>query len=77
MKVCSSALAITTAILQGGLSSSIYNLSCPLQALDGEGQQEADYLQLKASRRDRVDLLGEEARQPAEDRFDVLADRLA
>jgi hypothetical protein len=34
------------------------NPSCPLQALNREGQQEPDDFQLEASRRDRVDLLG-------------------
>jgi hypothetical protein len=55
----------------------LLNPSCPLQALNGEGQQEADDLQLKASWRDRVDLLREEVGQLAENRFDVLANRLA
>src|SRR5215207_3243049 len=55
----------------------IYNPSCPLQALNREGQQEPDDLQLEASRCDRVDLLGEQARQSAEDRLYVLANRLA
>jgi hypothetical protein len=44
--------------------------------LNGEGQQKANDLQLESTRRDRVDLLGEEAPQSAEDRFYVLADRL-
>jgi hypothetical protein len=53
------------------------NPSCPLQALNREGQQEPDDFQLEASRRDRVDLLGKEAPQPTKDRFYVLANRLA
>ncbi|MDP8951760.1 MAG: hypothetical protein M3N18_05910, partial [Actinomycetota bacterium] len=43
----------------------LINPSCPLQTLNREGQQEADDLQLEAPRRDRMDPLGEEARQPA------------
>lgn len=53
------------------------NPSCPLQALDSEGQQEPDDLQLETSRRDCVDLPGKQVRQLAEDRLDVLANRLA
>jgi hypothetical protein len=49
-------------LLRSPILSSLSNPSCPLQALDGEGQQEADDLQLEASWRYRVDLLGEQAR---------------
>src|SRR5215212_9257122 len=37
------------------------NLSCPLQALNGEGQQEADDLQLETSWCHRMDLPGNKA----------------
>jgi hypothetical protein len=57
--------------------SPVINLSCPLQTLDGEGQKETDNLQLKAPGRDRMDLPGKQCTQLAEDRFDVLANRLA
>ena len=57
--------------------SPVPNLSCPLQALDGEGQQKADDLQLKAPGPHRMDLPGKHRAQLAEDRFDVLATRLA
>ena len=40
------------------LLSPLTNLSCPLQTLNGEGQQEADDLQLETSGRHRVDLPG-------------------
>ncbi len=60
-----------------GRVASVINLSCSLQALDGNGQQKPYDLQFEASRRDRVDPLGEQSGQPAEDRFDVLAYRLA
>src|SRR5215207_5708780 len=53
----------------------LVNPSCPLQALNGEGQQEADNLQLETSGPHRVDLLEEKATQPAKDRFYVLANR--
>jgi hypothetical protein len=36
------------------------NLSCPLQTLNGEGQQEADDLQLEAPGRHRMDLPGKQ-----------------
>src|SRR5215208_5730646 len=58
-------------------TSLIDNPSCSLQALDGNSQQEPDDLQFEASWRDRMDLLGEQPAQPAEDRFDVLAYWLA
>src|SRR5215204_6337733 len=57
--------------------SNLFNLSCPLQTLDGEGQKETDNLQLKAPGRDRMDLPGKQCTQLAEDRFDVLAKRPA
>src|SRR5215217_2289822 len=53
------------------------NLSCPLQALDGEGQQEADDLQLEASGYDRMDFPGKQRAQVTENRLDVLASGLA
>ena len=40
-----------------GAKPLLLNPSCPLQALNREGQQEPDDLQLEALRRDRVDLL--------------------
>src|SRR5215213_6473991 len=61
----------------GACRIEVDNPSCPLQALDGEGQQEADDLQLEASGCDRMDLLGKQCTHLAEDRFDVLAGGLA
>src|SRR5215207_5383991 len=55
----------------------ISNLSCPLQTLNGEGQQEADDLQLETSGRHRVDLPGKQRAQVTENRLDVLASGLA
>jgi hypothetical protein len=46
---------------RAGKVKTILNPSCPLQTLNGESQEEADDLQLEASGRDRVDLLGEQA----------------
>ena len=51
-------LNVQTRLLTDEHLDDIRNLSCPLQALDGEGQQEPDDLQLEASRRHRMDLLG-------------------
>src|SRR5687768_16532498 len=59
------------------LCKRLRNPSCPLQALDGEGQQEAYDLKLEASGRDCMNLPGKHRTQLAEDRFDVLAGGLA
>src|SRR5215204_4546383 len=59
------------------MPSLLVNPSCPLQTLNGEGQQEADDLQLKALRRNRVDLSRKHSAQVAENRLDVLASGLA
>src|SRR5215211_4932475 len=48
-----------------------------LQALNGEGQQEADDLQFETSGPHRVDLPGEQRPQVTENRLDVLANGLA
>src|SRR5215207_5933720 len=53
------------------------NLSCPLQTLNREGQQEADDLQFKAPGRHGMHLPGKHRAQLAEDRLDILANRLA
>jgi hypothetical protein len=52
------------------------NPSCPLKALNREGQEEADDLQLEALWRNRMDLPRKQRAQLAEDRLDVLADGL-
>src|SRR3954454_19452944 len=54
----------------------IVNPSCSLQALNSKGQHEPDDLQLKPSRRDRMDLLRKQLGYAAEDRLYVLANRL-
>src|SRR5215213_492271 len=58
-------------------SATLTNLSCPLQTLNREGQQEADDLQFKAPGRHGMDLPGKHRAQLAEDRLDILANRLA
>jgi hypothetical protein len=55
----------------------IKNPSCPLQALNSRGQQGPDDLQLKALRRDRMDLPRKQFGYAAEERLYVLANRLA
>ena len=55
----------------------LFNLSCPLQTLNGEGQQEADDLQLETSGRHRMDLPSKQRAQVTENRLDVLASGLA
>src|SRR3712207_1963453 len=55
----------------------VFNLSCLLQTLNGEGQQEADDLQLETSRRHRMDLPSKQRAQVTENRLDVLASGLA
>src|ERR687897_1580036 len=55
----------------------LYNLSCPIQTLNGEGQQQADDLRLETSWRYRVDLPGKQRAQVTENRLDILASGLA
>src|SRR4051794_21038354 len=57
-------------------SPHLYNPSCSLQTLNSKGQHEPDDLQLKPSRRDRMDLLRKQLGYAAEDRLYVLANRL-
>src|SRR5215212_6183015 len=57
--------------------STLFNLSCPLQTLNGESQQKADDLQLETSGRHRVDLPRKHRAQVTENRLDVLASGLA
>src|SRR5215204_4873445 len=55
----------------------VINLSCPLQTLNGVGQQETDDLQLETSGRHRVDPPGKHRAQVSENRLYVLASGLA
>src|SRR5215204_3726906 len=59
------------------LLAPVINLSCPLQALNGVGQQKTDDLQLETSGRHRLDLPGNQRAQVTENRLDVLASGLA
>src|SRR5215211_3550447 len=62
---------------QGSRLRILYNLSCPLQTLNGERQQKADDLQLETSGRHRMDLPRKHSAQITENRLDVLASGLA